>query len=593
MASVTPLSTLLSALTVGAFGASPVQGQHRVVELVEIEDLSPHKLEVQGFQLTNPESLRVRVVGAAEPRDAREGWDEDDSHSPYWRGNAWILDSKTRNVVWELRNAPVRSKGEDIREFDGLVRLPAGTYEAYFASYTVPGATNRSALTNVVRFAAPRLKKMMDDRGLSEDFVFSIKGKGERLDAAELRQARSAFDRGAVISFIGVKGATTVSRGFTLDRPTEVEIYAIGEVRGKSAFDYGWLSNADAPEQEKLWQLDHGSSQPAGGAAKNRVSRWRRTLPAGRYAVGFISDDSHDHRDWNGAPPHDPDYWGITVRVADPASGARVRTFEYEDLPFRNPAVSLAGLGDRISRSQGFTLGRAVDIRVYALGEGRDGEMFDYGWIVDARTHRPVWKMEQRKTRHAGGDEKNRLFDGTLRLEQGSYLLYYVTDGSHSYPQWNSSAPMYGKLWGISLIPVKPADRDAFKPYVETRDRSIVAELMRMGDNARGQRRFTLERDADLRIYALGEGNEGEMYDHAWMEEAETGRAVWEMTYRSTEHAGGARKNRLFNGVIRLPAGEYVLRYESDGSHSFSNWNADPPDDPLRWGATVSLETRR
>jgi hypothetical protein len=78
------------------------------------------------------------------------------------------------------------------------------------------------------------------------------------------------------------------------------------------------------------------------------------------------------------------------------------------------------------------------------------------------------------------------------------------------------------------------------------------------------------------------------MADYGWIEEAKTGRRVWEMTYRSTEHAGGASKNRRFDGTIRLSAGEYVLRYETDGSHAFGDWNADPPDDPEMWGVTVS-----
>jgi hypothetical protein len=37
-----------------------------------------------------------------------------------------------------------------------------------------------------------------------------------------------------------------------------------------------------------------------------------------------------------------------------------------------------------------------------------------------------------------------------------------------------------------------------------------------------------------------------------------------------------------------LPAGEYILRFESDDSHSYGDWNADPPDDPEAWGVTVS-----
>jgi hypothetical protein len=67
------------------------------------------------------------------------------------------------------------------------------------------------------------------------------------------------------------------------------------------------------------------------------------------------------------------------------------------------------------------------------------------------------------------------------------------------------------------------------------------------------------------------------------------GRVVWEMTYRMTDHAGGANKNRVFNDTIALEAGEYTVHYESDGSHSFGHWNASPPDDAVNWGVTVTL----
>jgi len=49
----------------------------------------------------------------------------------------------------------------------------------------------------------------------------------------------------------------------------------------------------------------------------------------------------------------------------------------------------------------------------------------------------------------------------------------------------------------------------------------------------------------------------------------------------------GAAKNRRFEGTIKLPAGEYVLRYETDDSHAFGSWNAAPPDEPELYGITL------
>jgi hypothetical protein len=113
-----------------------------------------------------------------------------------------------------------------------------------------------------------------------------------------------------------------------------------------------------------------------------------------------------------------------------------------------------------------------------------------------------------------------------------------------------------------------------------------VAELMQMGDDEHARQPFVLGRETKLRVYAVGEGRDGEMFDYGRIED-NNGNVVWQMRYDQTEPAGGAEKNRLFDGVITLPAGTYVLRYNSDGSHSHAGWNDDPPEDPESWGISV------
>jgi hypothetical protein len=43
-----------------------------------------------------------------------------------------------------------------------------------------------------------------------------------------------------------------------------------------------------------------------------------------------------------------------------------------------------------------------------------------------------------------------------------------------------------------------------------------------------------------VRIYALGESSGRDLADYGWIEDVKTGKRVWEMTYRTTEPAGGA-----------------------------------------------------
>ena len=569
----------------------------QAVTLVDFGDFSPHELRSAAFVLDEPQRVRIDAVGA----DHRGGrgklleklgqklgnWIDSDGEreDQWWRGDAWILDARTRRVVWQLSDADTDGGRDGARSFSGSVSLPAGSYEAYFASYSGTSYVSDGDKFVVERGGVRRTGRgRWEDDGIARQFKLVVRGDGRRGgDALRLREELS---RGAIVSFTGVEAGDARRIGFELDRPVEVEIYAVGEARRGEAFDYGWIINADT--RERVWTFDYEHSEPAGGAAKNRMVRTVRRLPAGRYAAFFATDDSHDAGDWNAGPPRDPASWGLTVRLLDPEDRSAVRTFRYESAPPDRAIVALTALGDGEARSRGFTLTRPMDVRIYALGEGRADQMFDYGWIVDARSHRRVWEMRYAETEHAGGADKNRLVDRVVRLEPGSYLVNFVTDGSHSYDAWNSGAPIDGEMWGITVLPARgDVDPDVVRPYDENDDEAVVTRLVRMRDDEHARASFRLERDGEVRVYALGEGTEGQMYDYGWIEDARTGRVVWEMTFRRTEHAGGAEKNRMADEVIPLRAGEYVVHYKSDGSHSFGAWNSDAPADPVNWGVTV------
>jgi len=119
--------------------------------------------------------------------------------------------------------------------------------------------------------------------------------------------------------------------------------------------------------------------------------------------------------------------------------------------------------------------------------------------------------------------------------------------------------------------------------------KSPVAQIVGIPDNADKTVEFSLNQDKRIRIFAAGEGQGGQMYDYGWIESVEAGKPVWEMKEQETTHAGGAGKNRKVDIVVSLPAGKYRLRYKSDDSHSFDNWNALPPDINF-WG--IALYTK-
>jgi CubicO group peptidase (beta-lactamase class C family) len=120
----------------------------------------------------------------------------------------------------------------------------------------------------------------------------------------------------------------------------------------------------------------------------------------------------------------------------------------------------------------------------------------------------------------------------------------------------------------------------------ELAGKTPVAQITRVADEEDKTAEFTLPSEGSVRVFAVGEGTGGQMYDWGWIEDAATGKPVWEMKEPQTAHAGGAGKNRLVDAVVTLPAGKYRLRYKSDDSHSFDNWNAMPPDINF-WGIAV------
>jgi hypothetical protein len=343
---------------------------------------------------------------------------------------------------------------------------------------------------------------------------------------------------------------------------------------------------------ETVWRFDYWDSERGGGARKNRVARTSLQLQPGLYSLYVGTDGSHSWPEFNAEPPRDPMAWGITLRADDATSVTRIDDTELRQQAHRNMIAELVGLGDDEHREYGFTLTRPLDVRIVALGEGRNGRMYDLSWLVDAATLEPVWRMEYADTENAGGAAKNRLAERRLTLPAGSYILHAVTDGSHSAHRWNAAPPFERDRWGVTLVATSGTlGKDDVKAYDPATDPRILARIADVGDNADTVAHFTIDHDQDVQVLAVGEGNGDEMYDYAWITSSDSGRQVWRMTYGITEHAGGAGKNRRFNGTVTLAAGDYELHYTSDGSHSSGDWNATPPDDPGAWGVTVrSLE---
>lgn len=420
-----------------------------------------------------------------------------------------------------------------------------------------------------------------------DDLHFTVRGSGEKLDAQQLHELQSKSFADALISLETRRDDLREIQAFEVNRPTEVELYAVGEARRDGNFDYAVVLNSD--NLEIIWDLRFRDSKHAGGSEKNRLASEVLELKPGNYTAIFVTDDSHSPRSWNAAPPYDPAFWGMTINPTNNADRKNIRLKEdAAGFGLQKAIVDFTRLEDNEFRSYGFTVKKDMDVRILAVGEGKDGDMYDYGWLVDATTHERVWEMAFNDTKYAGGGNKNRIADEIVHLEKGNYIAHFVTDDSHSYREWNTSPPILEEFWGMAIVPADDSfDTKDVTAYQPQSDKNIIASIVRVRDYDRKREHFSLDKPTKVRIYAIGEGMRGGMYDYGWIENDKTGELVWEMSYRKTEHAGGAEKNRLADSIIELEAGNYTLYYETDDSHSFEEWNAAPPFDPESWGITL------
>ena len=546
---------------------------------VKLEDL-----EYSGFRLAGSQTLSIKDTG----------FGYRSTGTTLTLSNAWILNADSREVVWDMADAREEWKKKRLTTATYQVELPAGEYEVYYSTYPYyktrkwridgfdwKGGLFRSG-TRGVYDKLIDAEDVDDVEDLYERFSFQIEGSGSVLSGADVDKIHRKIADNAVVSAVRLGDHEYTETGFELKRTMKISIYAIGESRKDGEYDYGWIMNVDT--HKKVWEFSYRNSDPAGGASKNRVIDAEFEAPAGRYVLVSSTDGSHSWKSWNQAPPYDPAFWGIVVRVKDPAMATHVKRFDYEDEAWKNVVVDITRVGEQERVKRGFTLKRDMDLRIYAIGEGSGNEMADFGWIVDATTHKRVWTMSYDDTDHAGGGSKNRVFDGVVSFKKGNYLAYFVSDSGHSYPEWNTAPPADRRRYGLTIVALSDADAKKVAKYKPGNDPDAIVQIVEVGNGEYISKEFELKKDTQVYVYAIGEGLDGRMYDYGWIEDSSTGRVVWEMSYRRTEHAGGASKNRVFSDTISLKAGKYSLFYESDASHSFAGFNAAQPFEPESWG---------
>ncbi|HLF14094.1 MAG TPA: hypothetical protein VI932_04320 [Bacteroidota bacterium] len=563
--------------------------------VISLRDFEAKELKYAGLSLRGDAALKIKALG--------DGIDNKKMSEMGMFAYAWIIDADTRQPVWtmDLGNTDRVKNG---REFSETINLPKGDYEVYFVAYAF-GASSwfSNYYINIDRRETSPGSGSMKKRGVFswfEDF-FGEDTQRDWKERSKLWGIEIALDdnvkyntftpprerKNVVFKSTGAGEKARVRTGLQVKNPVTVGIYCLGEMgSNRHVVDYGWIINRKT--RQRVWEMEKRNTTPAGGAKKNVVYDGKLSLVPGDYALNYITDDSHSSPDWNVAPPDDPLNYGITLYLTDPKDAGSISLTSGEEKD--EALIRLTGLGDDEFRSSTFTLKKESSLRIYALGERMysRSEMADHGWIINARTREKVWTMDPDRTEPAGGHEKNRMSDDLVTLPAGTYTVFYTTDGTHSYNDWNSDPPVDEEHWGITVYAgTENFSKSNFSTGGEAAETGVIAQIVRVRDDENRQTDFILRKRTKVRVYALGEGQNHEMYDFGWIEKADGRETPWEMTYATTFHAGGSKKNRMVNTTIVLEPGSYTLHYKADDSHSFNDWNSDPPDDPTMYGITL------
>ena len=614
--------TLLGAVSIAAAQSTSSASSVQKNYFITLRDFRSEEVKGLGFTLKKDQTVHINGVGGGNRKliDMESGRR---SRSNDMFAYGWIINADTREVVWEMTMRNTSGK-DDQRTCEEDVNLKQGSYEVYYSAHGYAKSSGMSFYSNNIdRRSGKRdrgekfVEKFLgwfdeDYRDMYDQFMAKAKDTwGIYLsvpdgDAGNVQLFNAPKkDPNIIFAATGVGDAAFIRRNLIVKSDITVTIYGIGEGRGRDeVFDYGWLTNAKT--RERVWEMNSSNSQYAGGSAKNIQCREQVRLTPGTYEINYVTDDSHSREDWNAAPPTDPFNYGVTI-IARSESDKNAVTVAEVSNDKKNIIVQLVKARDNDFLQGGFTLKEETRLHIYALGEANngvhvrvngtsvydrdEGDMADFGWIVNVKTRERVWEMKYRNTVHAGGARKNRMTDEFITLPAGNYMVYYQTDDSHAYNDWNDDKPFDEEMYGITVMGV--GDNFSAKnvvKYNEAEEENVIAQIVKVGEDRHLRKRFTLDKGQKVRVYAIGEGDGSEMSDYAWIEEVKSGDVVWEMTYRMTTHAGGARKNRLFDKPVYLDKGEYELHYQTDGSHSFGDWNDDAPYDRAHYGVTLYRE---
>ena len=566
--------------------------------LVAFDHLAADDLAHASFTLSAPATLAVDAAGSYEETGTA-------ASDTTMAATGWVVRRGDGAVVWRLR-PPRPSRGTLVAVAD-TVRLAAGTYDAYFASYgdplvRDPGPRDGSLAERVRAFLSRGGRSWVGEAGRWR-LVLRAVGEDRRLASSpaspsDPARAEPAPDGALIWQARGVRNRSRPEVLISVAAPARVSVRAVTEITDGVIADRPSIVRLG--QRDTVWTAPTEGSVWAGGSLKNRIVTAEVALQPGIYRVAFDADRSHGYDGWAANPPWRPWEWGMTLRRATPDAAVTVLNPVTLDRPV---ITAFECVGPNADRQSEVTVVAPTDVLVVGVGEVDAGSRYDWASLDrragsgrDGDHWDSVWEMHGDGA-PAGGADKNRRDVQALALAPGTYRLRYRTDGSHDCVSgYNSDGGPDAPLWGARLYALDPdADPAAFgardvspvssseQATAEYPTEGLVAAIDSVGDGRDLRTPFALDRDGAVLVIAAGELSDAQPYDYATIE-TEDGRQVWSMTWQNTVPAGEDLLHRRLRLELPLPAGRYVLRYRTDGGRS---WGDFGPDSEVLWGVRV------
>jgi len=113
------------------------------------------------------------------------------------------------------------------------------------------------------------------------------------------------------------------------------------------------------------------------------------------------------------------------------------------------PLAGFSTVGVNVDTIKTFDLQEDKKVLIMSTGEIDDFGKYDYGFLMRGKD--TVWTMHGSKSKHSGGNEKNKLQIETIFLKKGSYTLHFISDNTNAFDSWDGGAPNKINFYGVLL----------------------------------------------------------------------------------------------------------------------------------------------